>query len=238
MTRDPLTVAAFVDGELDDVTARRIAREAESDAGLAAAIARERALRARLATHYAPVLNETLPDRLTTLLANGLRVDDSLTARRAEKVAGPARSRNPELMQWGAMAACLAIGIFIGTGPWQTGASVSVERGSLVASGALANALDTQLASNQSPDSAVRIGTSFTDRAGRYCRTFDGAALAGIGCRDAGSWQLEQTVRGSPTSDYRQASASTLAAAAAVMMRGEPLDATTERAARDKGWRE
>ena len=55
MSFDPATVAAFVDGELDDLTARRIAREAESDPALAAEIARHRALKARLTAHFAPV---------------------------------------------------------------------------------------------------------------------------------------------------------------------------------------
>lgn len=40
MSFDPATIAAFVDGELDDLTARRVEREAESDAALAAEIGR------------------------------------------------------------------------------------------------------------------------------------------------------------------------------------------------------
>lgn len=236
MTHDALTIAAFVDGELDDVSMRRIEREAESNSELAAAIANQRALRARLATHYAPVLDEALPDRLTILLAGAARVDDSLTERRAEKAAMRSPYRSFGAMQWGAMAASLALGIAIGTGAWQTAGPIALESGTLVASGALANALDTQLASAQRSDSAVRIGTSFTDRSGRYCRTFDSAAVAGIGCRDDGRWQLEQTARGSSAGDYRQASAGSVAAAAAQMMAGDPLDASAERAARDKGW--
>ena len=41
MSFDPDTVAAYVDGELDDLTARRIEREAETAAALAADIARD-----------------------------------------------------------------------------------------------------------------------------------------------------------------------------------------------------
>ncbi len=68
MSFDPATVAAYVDGELDDLTARRIEREAESDAGLAAEIARNRELRAQLTAHFAPVVEEAVPERLRALL--------------------------------------------------------------------------------------------------------------------------------------------------------------------------
>src|SRR3546814_7619134 len=64
MSFDPATVAAFVDGELDDFNMRRIEREAATDAALAAEIARHRALKARLSAHYAPVLEEAVPERL------------------------------------------------------------------------------------------------------------------------------------------------------------------------------
>lgn len=232
MSFDPATVAAFVDGELDDLTARRIEREAETDAALAAEIARHRALKSQLAAHFAPIAEEPVPDRLSALLAVHDTIDTSLAARREAK-----RPRFAA-MHWGAIAASLALGLTIGLKPWMPAADVASERGALVASGPLARALDTQLASNQPQDAAVRIGLSFRDRGGRYCRSFESGALAGIGCRDGGRWQLERTVRGEGAADYRQASSGELAAMAAAMMAAEgPLDADTEREARDGGWK-
>lgn len=236
MTHDPATIAAYVDGELDDFSARRLEREAESDAELAAAIARERGLKERLRSHFAPVLDEPLPDRLTQLLQADAAVDTSLAERRAAR---QARFGGGQwgAMQWGAMAAALVLGLTVGMQPWGPTSPVAIESGALVASGPLADALDTQLASNQPADAATRIGLSFRAQDGRYCRSFESRAVDGIACREGEGWALEQTLRGSQASDYRQASSASLAAAAAAMMAGDPLDAEGERAARDAGWK-
>lgn len=237
MTYDKAIIAAFVDGELDDVTARRIEREAATDPALADEIARHRALTDRLQRHYGPVVDESIPDELLKLLARteaeapAPAVDTSLTARREAK-----RARFAP-MHWGAIAASLVLGLALGTQPWRAPADVATEGGTLVASGALKAALDTQLASSQRADAPVRIGLSFRDRAGRSCRSFEGAALAGIGCRSEEGWTLERTMPGSRQADYRQAGSGELAAAASAMMAGEPFDETAERKARAEGWR-
>ena len=151
MSFDPATVAAFVDGELDDLTARRIAREAESDPALAAEIARHRALKARLTAHFAPVAEEAVPERLRALLVDA-SVDTSLAGRREAK-----RARFSPI-HWGAIAASLVLGLTLGLRPWLPAPDVTSANGTLVAAGSLARALDTQLASNQPADAAVRIG--------------------------------------------------------------------------------
>lgn len=230
MSFDSVTIAAFVDGELDDLTARRIEREAESDAALAAEIARYRALTAKLSAHYAPVCDEPVPDRLRALLVDESNVDTSLADRRE------ARRARFSAIHWGAIAASLALGLTIGLRPWMPAADVQIDNGALIAAGPLAEALDTQLASNQAPDAAVRIGLSFEDKAGRYCRSFESRALAGIGCRQGDHWQLERTLPGGARGDYRQASSDELGAAAAAMMAQDALDAQDERRARDAGW--
>lgn len=232
MTFDPATIAAFVDGELDDLTARRIEREAETDAALATEIARHRALKAQLTAHFAPVLDEDVPDRLRALLVHDDAVDTSLAARREMR-----RARFGAV-HWGAMAASLALGLTVGLRPWVPTPDVRSDAGVLVASGPLADALDTQLASNQAPGAPVRIGVSFRDRTGRYCRSFESTGTDGIGCREAGRWELEQLQRGRPADDYRQAASGAIASAAAGMMAGEPLDAAAERRARDADWNE
>lgn len=231
MSMDPEIIAAFVDGELDDLTARRIEREAAGDAALAAEIARHRALKAQLTAHFAPITEEAVPERLRALLVTAANVDTSLSDRRAMK-----RSRF-DAVHWGALAAALVLGLTIGLRPWLPTADVTSDNGMLIASGPLATALDTRLASNQPAGAAVRIGLSFRDRDGRYCRSFESGTIDGIGCRDDDRWRLERTQRGQARGDYRQASSGELAAMAATMMAGEPLDAEAERAARDAGWR-
>lgn len=230
MTFDPATVAAFVDGELDEMTAQRIAREAAGDPALAAAIARHRALKARLTAHYAPVLDEALPERLTALVAGASQIDTSLSARREAKRLRFAPAH------WGAVAAALLLGLSVGMRPWAPAGPVAVEDGALVAAGSLAGALDTQLASNQAADAPVRIGMTFRDEAGRWCRSFESAALDGVGCHAGDGWRLERTMPGSATTDYRQASSGELAGAVAAMMAGDALGAAEEKAVRDAGW--
>ena len=230
MSFDPETVAAFVDGELDDLTARRIEREAVTDAALAAEIARHRALTTRLTAHYAPVAEEEVPERLRSLLAVDDKVNTSFGDRRDAR---PARFN---VIHWGAIAASLVLGLTIGQRPWLPAAVVATEDGALIAAGPLAQALDSQLASNQPSNAAVRIGLTFEDKTGRYCRSFESRALDGIGCRESGHWQLERTLRGHAGGDYRQASSGELAGMVAGMMGRDALDAEGERKAHDAGW--
>lgn len=230
MRFDPATIAAYVDGELDDLTARRIERKAASDPALATEIARHHGLKAQLAAHYAPIVDEPVPDRLRALLTPATAVDTSLAARRETK-----RTRFAPV-HWGAIAASLLFGLALGLRPWMPAASVAEANGTLIAAGPLASALDTQLASTQPANAAIRIGLSFEDGTGRYCRSFESRSLNGIGCREEEGWRLERTMAGQASADYRQASSGELAAAAAAMMKGEPLDAAGERTARASGW--
>jgi len=231
MTIDRATIAAYVDRELDDIAARRVERAAETDPEIASAIVRYRALTATLAAHYDPVAEEAVPERLLDLVEGAGHVDTSFAARREAK-----RTRF-DIPQWGAIAAALVLGLTIGLRPWLPAGPVAVEGDALVAAGALSQALDTQLASNQPADAPVRIGLSFRDHAGRYCRSFESVAVDGIGCRTKGRWRLERMASGTTATAYRQAGSESLAAAAAKMMAGDALDANAERAARDGGWR-
>ena len=232
MKFDRATIAAYVDGELDLVTAKRVENAIAGDADLANEVKKEKALQAQLAGHFAPILGEVLPDRLTLLLSGSVA---SLDDRRALKAA---RWYQPSAVQWGAIAASLVVGLMIGgTALYRNTGYVRDNDGQLVASGALADALDTQLASAQGGNPAIRIGISFPAQGGGYCRTFESAALDGIACSGGSDWQLRQTFSGERASEYRQASAGTLAEAAAAMMSGEPLDAAEEKAAKDRGWR-
>ena len=184
----------------------------------------------QLTAHYAPIVDEAVPERLGALLAVDDRVDTSLADRRRAT-----RARFSGI-HWGAIAASLILGLTIGLRPWMPAADVAIDDGTLVAAGPLAEALDTQLASNQPGDAAVRIVLSFEDKAGRYCRSFESRAIEGIGCREQDRWQIERTLPGETGGDYRQASSGELAAAAAAMMKRDALDAKGERAARDAGW--
>ncbi len=227
MSFEPEIVMAYVDGELDLVTAKRIEKAMEGDPALAQRVAAERALKARLAARFDAVLAESVPDRLSAPLAN---LDTSLAERRSARAGFG-------IVQWGAVAASLVIGLLVGQTALRDTGPVGARDDGLVAQGSLATALDTQLASAQPASAATRIGLTFRDGKGAVCRTFEGEGLSGIACRTDGDWQLRQTLSGGTGSDYRQASSGALAEAAEAMMAGEAFDARSERAARDKGWR-
>jgi hypothetical protein len=156
--------------------------------------------------------------------------------------AAKARRPRPVWQNLMALAATLVLGLAIGRTLVMPAASpVGIANGTMVAQGPLAAALDTQLASAQAPDATTRIGTSFAAADGRYCRTFESVAMAGVACRGEQGWQLMMTSTGSGVAQtaYRQAGSSNplVAQAAQEMMAGEPFDAAAERQARDSGWR-
>lgn len=233
MSFDAETIMAYVDGETDAITARRIEQAMAVDTALASAIERQRSLKNRLVARFDPVLEEELPDRLTSLLTT---VDTSLAERRAIRE----RPRwQLSAVQWGAMAASLVLGLYLGQASLGgSGAVIAEQDGALVAQGELGRALDTQLAASQPADAAARIGLTFRDRQGAICRSFDTSAVSGIACRDEGHWQLRQAISGgNKIAEYRQVGSSAIMQAAAEMMNGDAFDAKAEAAALAKGWR-
>ncbi|MCW3834454.1 anti-sigma factor [Sphingomonas canadensis] len=224
MTDDELAMA-YADGELDEIAARRFEQRMAEVPALALAVASHRALRAQLSNMFAPVAAEPVPDRLTAMLK--------------PKVV-PLRPGNRRRVWWtaGAMAASLVLGIMVGQFG-RPGGPVAIADNRLVASGALATALDRQLASDEG---ATRVLVSFqgTDKA--YCRVFSSPAVDGIACREGKRWELRHTraadSAGQATA-YRQAGSAdpALMAAAQDMMAGDPLDPAAERRARDALWK-
>jgi len=232
MAIDDDMLMAFVDGELDEVSRARVERAVAEDSALQARLEQQQRLRDRLATHYGPTLEEAVPERFRAMLETNV-------------VPFPAAAPRPARPLWQALtalAATLLLGLMVGrtllapaAGPF------AVENGTMVASGALAEALETRLASAQPRDAATRIGVTFARNDGRPCRTFDSQAAAGIACRTGDRWQVMMTAAGAGPQggDYRQAGSENLLVqqAAQEMMAGEAYDDAAERRARDSGWR-
>lgn len=222
-----LTIAAYVDGELDADARARFEAELARDPSLADEVATQRRLRERLAAAYDPVLAEPVP----------------LNLRMAAEAANDRPVRRFGLPHWGAVAASLVAGVLVGrmAVPPQQGPLVA-DGGALAARGELVQALDQRLAAESGP---IRVGLSFQASDGRYCRTFQSAPdrLAGLACRDAGDgWQARTVTAWAPPAgpDYRTAGADTppeVLAAVDAVIAGEPLDADAERTARERGWR-
>lgn len=228
MTADERLIA-YLDAELPAAERARFEAEIAADPALALHVKRQRALSARVAQAYAPVLNEPVPPHLIAVASAAN--DRGLAWRRVA-------TRAPT---WAAMSACLVAGVLAGRAFWPEPGQLSAQSGALVARGHLAKALTTQLAAERGP---IQVGFSFRARDGRYCRTFRSSAdrLAGLACRHGARWVAEAAAAWTPATQptYRTAASAmppAVMAAVDAMIAGEALDAEQERAARDSGWR-
>lgn len=230
------TLFAWLDGELDPQEAERIAAEVAADDKLAERAKQHRAMQSRLKGPFDRLLDAEVPE---PLLAAVRKPEPEIIDFAAAQRSREARRWAP-LPQWAAVAATLAVGIFVGTMvPQRSDAPVEVQGGRVYAAAALNHALDTQLASAPSGD--VRIGLTFRDQSGAICRSFAQTAASGLACRGNGRWQVRGLFAApeGQSSDYRMAAGMdpNLAALVDSTMAGEPLDANLEKAARERGWR-
>ena len=251
MTFSEETLMAYADDELDSQTRSAVEAAMATDPEIARRIAQHKALRDRLRATFDTVLEERPPQRLVDA-ARGV------PAIRREGNVIPLRRRQPPRRawpQWATLAATLVIGVVIGQALLRmptTGMPVISRNGQVLASGTLAQALSEQLASTQTPDSAVKIGVSFRSKAGAYCRTFtlhDSGTLAGLACRDHDDWRVQTLAQSTQPSGessspnnsggYRQAGSEmprSIQPAVEDSISGEPFDAHAEAAARDQHW--
>ena len=234
------TLMAYADGELDLVARAEIEAAMARDPEVARAVERHRLMATRVRAAYDGVLGEPVPERLATLVASGATepVVDFAARRDGRRISvGPLR-----MPAWLALAASVVVGLFVGMLLMRSPAAVyEAVDGALVARGALDEALDSQLASAPGR-SGVRIGISFRDRDGDYCRTFHlqvDVSAAGLACRSDGSWHL-QVLSAAPArvGELQPAAAMPIPVLHAVdaAIDGEPLDPAAEAAARDAGW--
>jgi len=223
---------AFLDGELDAAEAAEVEAQVAADPRLSRLADQHRALGAQLRRAFDPLAAAPAPERLQAALRPRAEVVDFAARKRARSI--------PSLPQWAAMAATLAIGLFVGTlMPQRGNAPLEVHGGKLYAASDLSRALDTQLAS--APAGAVRIGLTFRAQGGEICRSFVGPAASGLACRNDGRWQVRGMFAApeGQASAYRMATGMdpNLAALVGSAMAGEPFDAPAEKSAKDKGWR-
>ncbi len=223
------TLMAFADGELASDERAAVEAALAGDVALRERLEAHQRLRARLSSAFDGALNESVPERLTE--AARPPVGEVVTL-------ADLRARRWSVREWGAMAASIAAGLVIGIGIMNAQAPmIASSNGELTARGALAEALDTQLASD-APD-VVRIGLSFASQDGGYCRTFSitRSDTSGLACREGNGWAIAMTAQGGG-GEVRMAGApeAILGAVDAIIV-GEPLDQRGEEQARARGWR-
>jgi hypothetical protein len=236
---DNAQLYAYVDGELDAESAARLEADSRVDPALAARIAVQRELRARLRAEFDPVLNEPVPQRLSAALAGPER-GNAVTP-----IGSAPRAGRPSPSQWLAIAASLAVGVLLGVFASRSpsGSPFETDEGRLVAAGYLDAALSTQIAGAVPEGGAATIGLTFVAAGGEHCRTFAlQAGPGGLACRRDGRWRVEllDGAASQPGSDeFRQASSAlTPAILGAIEARGagEPLTVDEERQRIRSGW--
>jgi hypothetical protein len=223
---------AWLDGELGPSEAAEMEARVAADPELKRLADQHRALGSQLRSAFDPIADSPVPQTLQAALRPTAQVIDFGAAKRARSM--------PAVAQWTAMAATLAIGIFIGTRvPQESSAPVQAEAGKLYAAASINRALDTELAS--APTGDVRIGITYRDSAGEICRTFTAPAGSGLACRNSGRWQMKGLFAApeGQGSDYRMAAGMdpNLAALVDSTIAGEAFDEATEKAAKEKGWK-
>ena len=239
---------AYVDGECSAEERATIEQAVATNPALARQVEQQRALRQQLTTAFDPILSEPVPDRLLALLQTPVAATATVTPLQPRTL-----RRLPSAPQWLALAASLVMGVLVGVYGLQRhsdGALFATTSSALTAQGALARALNTQLASQQTnadqEHTQVRLNLSFKDGDGHYCRTFvvTEQALAGLACHKDTSWQVQvlstTSAQQRQQGDFRQAGStlpSAILNAVDQQMHGEPLDAAAEQHARDSGWR-
>jgi hypothetical protein len=238
---------AYADGELDAAAAAEVEAAIAADPALAQTVARHRALRRQLREAFAPTLDEPVPEHLMALVRAPAAQPAAAAGAAPMAEVVPLRPRRRwALPEWAGMAAALALGValsqaFLAPTPADLRTAAG---GALRADGALAQALDRQLAADNTPAGRIAVGLSFRDGSGAYCRSFvlrDPRPLAGLACRADDGWHVPITSEAEvDTGELRQAAASLPPAvllAVETRLAGDTLDAEAERRARDAGWR-
>ncbi|WOE74688.1 anti-sigma factor [Alterisphingorhabdus coralli] len=237
-------LAAYADGELTGEEKSLVETAIADDPALARKVETHRALKEKLGAHFAPILDQPVPDRLTDLLATndkGAADEEGADEEDGAEVISLAserqkRSLPPAMRRWfpvagPALAASLVLAVWQ---PWQSATPDGY------AEAQLASALDDQLVATQATDAETRILLSFENASGELCRAYRGSDAGGIACRDDTGWEIKQRfeLSNGQNTEFRQAgSESDLLAAAQEMTAGDALDAEAEAEAREKGWR-
>lgn len=233
---------AYADGELEEATRREIAAAIERDPALAERVRAHERTRAQVHGAFAPVLEEGIPERLIAAVsASPDRSGAVGDLRQARERKEQQTRRRWSFADWGAMAASLLLGIIVGRTALDSDSAMVLERdGNLIAAGALADALGSQLSSDEGEQ---RVALSFRSNEGAYCRAFitgQNAPTAGLACRDGDHWIIRvlSETREQP-SEYEMAASALPGAVLTAIDRhilGEPMTIEEEKAAREEQW--
>lgn len=235
MSISPEELAAFADGELAGEDEARVAAAVAADKDLARQVEMHRALKAKLSGHFAPILEQEVPEHLKRMLAGAEASEANEPAEVVDFAAArDKREAKRTLLGWGwaggAIAAALVATLVFTTGD---------EARPGYADARLASTLDSQLVATQPGDADLRILLSFRNNAGEFCRAYSASDQSGIACRDGEGWRQQAIGSGgdSAQTEYRMAGTETeILEAAQDMASGPALSAEEEAEALERGW--
>lgn len=234
MDPDRKSLEAFVDGELPPDEMRKIALLLESRPDLNQYVREQEQLRALLRDTFANPEAYPTSDRLAATIQSA-----PVSWRwRFGSVFGRRLSIRSVMPLGAALAAGLAVGVLIRpAAPFSTDG-----HGQLIATGGLAHALNTQLASTGYIGTGAHVGISFRNKAGHDCRTFSFGNSSAAACRQNGAWIISVLVKSAPENPgaaYQMAGSAMPDAVRRFVEKsisGAPFDAKAERSARRQHW--
>jgi len=227
------TLSAFIDGELPPGEMEQIALLLAKRPDLDAWVRQQEALRAGIKKSLSDLVAGPPPEKLMRSIESA-PVSWRWRLRHAWQ--------QPLLRTWMPAGATLALGLLIGIGLSPPG-DIASRGGQVMAQGALASALNSKLASERGAGSGPRIGITFRDRDGHYCRTFDTGAESGFACHEERGWgiaMLAARPNAEAQGPYRMVGSEmpdVVRSAIAARIQGEPFDMKAEKSARDRDWR-
>lgn len=228
MTITPEMLAAYADGELSGAEEARVAQAVAAQPALAEQVEKHLKLKAMLGEHFAPVLEQEVPARLSSALGPAPQIVDFAAAKAEREV-----SRKLPRWSWvagPALAATVALAVFLPSSGTPEG----------YADAQLASLLENRLVAEQDPNAPTRVLVSFENKDGNYCRAFASPDMDGIACRETSGWAIVEQGKGSVSASgtFRQAgSQRDLLAKVQDMANGPALDAEGEAEAKAAGWR-
>jgi hypothetical protein len=225
---------AYAQGQLDEPARSEVERAMRTDPVVAARIARHRAVRAHSREACGMMVGAPSPPRMAGLGGKVVQLDAVRAARQQAQQPIPMRSRW-SWRQWAVLATALAIGACEGVFAYhlmqgESALAVDARGGTLVARGALAQALSTQLSGTEGK---ARVGTSFVSKDGSYCRSFVIGGAGGLACRDGERWHIAVLAETGQDNEVSKPVRDMIAQ----RIDGAPLDLQGERAALAQGWR-
>lgn len=230
---------AYIDGELSREERARVETAIAGDPELAERLRRHRSVEGRIHEAFSGVAEEPAPDHLVEMArpaAPVVSLEAARASRKAEAKPKPGKTSKPTAgktlqidRRWAVPALALIVGAALGYLAPRTNAGLM--DGDMRATGALDAVLTGRLASTQAADAPIRIGATFKNKGGAWCRSFASRQLSGVACREGGEWRLKVAEIGAG------ATSSAATATVSALIKGAPADAATEKRAQASGWR-